>query len=55
MPRPDENEKKTRPTKEKLQGKMFVKGQEIPMDIDVETTPNASGGYDTKVKLPSFG
>jgi len=35
-----------------VKGKMNVKGQEIEMDMTVETKPNKKGGYDTKIKLP---
>lgn len=52
MARPTENEKKTKKTKEKCKGKIVVKGEELDIDIEVETTPNAAGGYDTKIKLP---
>jgi hypothetical protein len=52
MPRPTEEEKKTKKTKEKTTGKMHVKGQELDIEIEIETTPNANGGYDTRVKLP---
>ena len=52
MPRPDENEKKTKKTKETMQGKMSVKGKELDIEIEVETEPNDQGGYNTKLKLP---
>ena len=52
MPRPTENEKKEKKTTEVTKGKMHVKGKEIDIDITVETNPNATGGYDTKLKLP---
>jgi len=52
MTRPTEEEKKTKKTKEKMKGKMHVKGQELDIEIDVETEPNATGGYDTRIKLP---
>lgn len=47
-----EEDKKAKKTLEKRKGKMWVKGKEMEIDITIETTPNASGGYDTKVKLP---
>jgi hypothetical protein len=52
MSRPTEEEKKANNTSEVVKGKMNVRGQEIDVDITVETKPNAGGGYDTKLKLP---
>lgn len=52
MPRPTEDEKKTKKTKETMQGKMHIKGVELDIEIDVETEPNQTGGYDTRIKLP---
>ena len=52
MPRPTENDKKTKVTKEKCKAKIKFGNIEEEVDIEVETTPNANGGYDTKVILP---
>ncbi len=52
MPKPTEKDKKEKLTKEKVKGKIWVKGKELDCDIEVETTPNAQGGYDTRVKVP---
>jgi hypothetical protein len=52
MVKPTEKDKKEKEQKWTEKGKMHVKGQELDIDIEVETTPNAQGGYDTKVKLP---
>ena len=52
MPRPTENDKLTKKTKEKLKAKIKFGDVEEEVDIEVETTPNANGGYDTKVLLP---
>ena len=35
-----------------VKGKMNVKGEEVEVDMIVETSPNEDGGYDTKIKLP---
>jgi len=50
--KPTELEKKEKATSEKIATKMFVKGKEMDVEIEVETKPNANGGYDTKVKIP---
>ncbi len=52
MAKPTEQEKKDKEQKWKETGKMHVKGKELDIEFDVETKPNASGGYDTKIKLP---
>jgi len=39
-------------TIEKVKGKINIKGEEVEVDIEVETSPNKNGGYDTKIKLP---
>ena len=53
MPRPTESEKRARPTRDVAKGKIRVGEVEEEVDIEVETTPNAHGGYDTKVILPT--
>ena len=52
MSKPTENEKKDKKQKWTESGKMHVKGKELDIEIEVETEPNVSGGYDTKIKLP---
>ena len=52
MAKPSEEEKLAKKTTDVVKGKMHVKGREVDIDITVETTPNANGGYDTKVKVP---
>ena len=53
MVKPTEKDKKTKKTKHVSKGKIMYGGVEQEIDIEVETTPNANGGYDTMVKLPS--
>ena len=52
MARPTEQEKLAAPTSEVTKGAMHVKGERVDIDIVVETKPNASGGYDTKLNIP---
>ena len=52
MAKPQEKDKMEKKQKWTEKGKMHIKGKEVDIDIEVETNPNASGGYDTKVKLP---
>ena len=51
--KPTEKQKKEKATLEKVKGKIFVKGKELDVDIEVETTPNVNGGYDTVVRVPA--
>jgi len=39
-------------TVKKVKGKINIKGEEVEVDMTVETSPNEDGGYDTKIKLP---
>jgi hypothetical protein len=50
--KPTEAEKKDHPTRYIAKGKILFGGVEEEVDIDTETTPNANGGYDTRVRLP---
>jgi hypothetical protein len=51
--KPTEQEKLSRQTKYKHKGKLKVGNQEKDIEITTVTTPNATGGYDTVVALPS--
>jgi hypothetical protein len=50
--KPTEQEKKDHPTRHLSKGKIMFGDREEEVDIDTETTPNATGGYDTVVRLP---
>ena len=52
MAKPTEKEKKERETSHVSKGRIVVGGVETEVDITTKTTPNANGGYDTKVLLP---
>jgi len=52
MVKPTEKEKKEKKTSHTTKGKIKFGKEEVEIDILTETTPNASGGYDTKVHLP---
>ena len=52
MAKPTEKDKKEKKTKDTSKAKIKVGDEEVEVDIVTETTPNASGGYDTVVNLP---
>jgi len=52
VPKPTENDKKTKVTKDVTKGKIRIGNIEQEVDIETVTTPNNDGGYDTVVKLP---
>ena len=52
MVKPTEKDKKEKATKHVSKGKIMFGDVEQEVDITTETTPNASGGYDTNVILP---
>ena len=49
---PTENEKKTKKTKTKYKGEVMFGNKKEKVDLIVETTPNATAGYDVVVNLP---
>jgi len=53
MPKPTEKDKKEKKTKHVSKGKVMFGNVEEEVDIEVETTPNSNGGYDTVVSLPT--
>lgn len=50
---PDEAQKKANPTEHKSVGTFQTAGKFANMKVDVvtKTTPNAQGGYDTRVEM----
>ena len=50
---PTEKEKKEKKTTHKTTGKLHIGNTVRDIEITTETTPNAAGGYDTVVGLPS--
>ena len=53
MTKPTEKDKKEKKTTHKAMGKIHVGSTTKDIEIITETTPNASGGYDTVVSIPS--
>ena len=53
MPEPTEEEKMTKKTFHKCMGKVHIGCNHVDVEINTETTPNKTGGYDTVVKIPS--
>ena len=53
MPKPTEQEKKDKKTKSTTVGKLYIGNKVKDIKITTETTPNAAGGYDTVMIMPS--
>lgn len=53
MVKPTEQDKLTKKTSHVHKGKVRIGNTETDLDITTETTPNATGGYDTVVQLPA--
>ena len=49
---PNEQQKLHAPQNWKSQGKMKSKGKSHDIEMEISTTPNATNGYDTRIKLP---
>lgn len=50
--KPTEKDKKEKEQSWEQDSKMMIKGKEISIKLQVNTKPNAKGGYDTIIKLP---